>query len=151
MNLNNRGTAKMRNLILFLGILWSLIFVSCQQESVTPDNLPTPTVSDARSEQTSLQTFEDTTALFNGRSLLITHMTQVEHLSVPPADSWKPNGSYIEDEWQVFQFKSGDWSMTLAKLQAETEPSMFRARVTGPSDFSYAADIYATGTVSPAQ
>lgn len=141
----------MRNLFLLLGILFGFVFVSCQQKNTITDDHTTPDITDTMSEQESVQSFEDTVALFNGRSLLITHMTQVENLSVPPVDSWEPDGSYLEDEWQVYQFKSDSWTMTLAKLQAETDPTLFRARVTGPSDFNYVADVYGDGTVAPTQ
>lgn len=141
----------MRVLFLLFGIMFSFILVSCQQENTTIDVSPTPDTSQEGEEQESVQPFVDTVGLLNGRSLLITHMTEVENLSVPPADAWEPDGSYLEDEWQVYQFKSDDWSMTVSKLQAETDPTMFRVRITGPSDFNYVADVYGEGTVSPAQ
>ena len=141
----------MRTIFLLFVIIFGLVFVSCQQKPTITDDHTTPDTSVTKSDQESVQPFEDTATLFNGRALLITHMTQVENLSVPQVNAWEPDGSYLEDEWQIYQFKSDAWTITLAKLQAETDPTLFRARVTGPSDFIYVADIYGDGTVSPAQ
>ena len=102
-------------------------------------------------EKVERENFVDNAGLQNGRALLIAHMTQKENLSVPPAAAWNADGTYAEDDWQVYRFTSGDWLLTLARQQGEAEPSMYRARVSGPQSFIYTADIFADGRVTPNQ
>lgn len=97
------------------------------------------------------QEFVDNVGLQNGRFLLISHMTQKENLAVPAADAWEPDGTYVDGEWQVYRFKSGEWQLTIAGMQGEADPTMYRTRLSGPDGFDYAADIFADGTVAPNQ
>ncbi len=137
--------------IIFLGLVWVGIFLGGCQQAPTAPTTPETTPLPARAGDEERPNFIDTEALQNGRSLLIAHLTEKENLDVPAADTWQPDGTYTDGDWQVYRFTRDAWQLTMSSRQGEENPFMYRILVSGPGNFRYAADIYADGTVTPNQ
>lgn len=138
----------MRTIILLILSAFGLSVVACRQEP-QPQAEQTPTVS-AQTRQSSAN-FEDNEELSTARQVLVTHMTEIEGLAMPAADTWSPQSVQEDEAFRTYSFNSGDWTMNLIKPLSSGQPFLYRAEVSGPEGFAYTADILPDGTVAPAQ
>ena len=138
-------------------ICFCLLAVACREATgpqPSPTRVPvanTPGATGAAPGEAP-QAFADTEALQQGRFAFIYYLREIEGFrEVPLSDAWAPQLVEEDEALRTYTFASDGWRLTLAQPLAEDAAFRYRAGLTGPDDFAYAADILPDGTVAPAQ
>lgn len=95
--------------------------------------------------------FEENTDLRASREALLNYMRTIDNVELPDDAGWRPDEIQTVDGATTYFYENGRWRLQLALPPQSPATYLYLARVTGPGDFTYAAEIRAEQQIVPAQ